>query len=147
MQYYRHTPRMRNNYLFSMATMAARTRLCVPLYVHCLSCLLVNHIHTIHSLKFHGVPLEIRNFFMLLSGTLKMDWYTQFHHYVFTVCTASKYHQSPFHTLTVSESLFCKITKLERIWKLAAVSSQGMYLVGLPKTMQTPQDSPRSGRW
>ena len=54
---------------------------------------------------------------------------------------------SPLHTLTVSESLFCKITELKRIWKLAAVASQGMYLVGLPKTTKTPQDSPRSGRW
>jgi hypothetical protein len=75
-----------------------------------------------------------------------MDWKTQCHHDVFTVCTASKYHQCPFHTLTVSESVFCTITKLESIWKLAAVANQGMYPVGLPKTTKPPQDSPRPGR-
>jgi hypothetical protein len=40
---YKHTLRICNTYRFSTATMVARTRLNVTLYVHCLSCLyLVN---------------------------------------------------------------------------------------------------------
>jgi hypothetical protein len=35
---YKHTLRICDTYWFSTATMVVRTRLTVPLYVHCLSC-------------------------------------------------------------------------------------------------------------
>ena len=41
-QGYRHTPRICNTYCFSTATMVARTRLNVTLYLYCLSCYKTN---------------------------------------------------------------------------------------------------------
>jgi hypothetical protein len=39
---YKHTLIIRNSYYFSTTTMAARTRLNVTLYVHCVSCSALN---------------------------------------------------------------------------------------------------------
>jgi len=45
---YKRTLRICNNSCFSTATVVARTRLNVTLYIYCLSCLVVRLLHSIH---------------------------------------------------------------------------------------------------